>query len=148
MHDPPFPRPTCGGSRDRLERPRMAPAGPRASGARRIQNLVPLTPAGRYDGGMGRLPKRYPWWLATTMAVIALAVGLILVESGRPVYRVGRVHDGMTYQEVEGLPGPPDGVQPWWSDGLPVYLWKFRGGSYVWVSMDEDGRVRSKEFRP
>jgi hypothetical protein len=95
---------------------------------------------------MGPLWKRYLWWLAAPLALVALAMGVIVVESRRPVNRVGWVYNGMTYREVQGLLGSPDSVQPWWSDGLPCYLWKFRDGSYVWLYMDAGDRVRSREF--
>ncbi len=97
---------------------------------------------------MARLPTRCRRWLPATIALVALAVALFLVEARRPVNRVGRVRNGMTAGDVEGLFGPPHRVHPWWKDGLPCYLWEFQDGSHVWVYMDEEGRVRSKEFRP
>jgi hypothetical protein len=94
---------------------------------------------------MARLPKCCPWWLAAALAVLVLAVGWILVAPQPPV---NRVRNGMTYEVVEALLGPPDQVDARWSDGLPVYEWKFQGGSHVSVSMDREGRVRSKDFHP
>jgi hypothetical protein len=92
---------------------------------------------------MARLRKRYLWWLAAALAVIALGVGLVLVEPQPPV---NRVRNGMTHEEV--ILAPPDRVEAWWSDGLPVYAWRFGDGSCLFVYMNGADRVQCKEFYP
>jgi hypothetical protein len=50
----------------------------------------------------------------------------------------------MSDREVEGLLGPPDGVDTWPPNGCPVYVWRSRDGSVVTVFMDGQGRVLAK----
>ena len=90
---------------------------------------------------MARFRKRSLWLLAAILALVAIVLGLVLADSLRPV---NRLHNGMSYREVEGLLGPPDGVDTWPPNDCPVYVWRFRDGSVITVFMDGQGRVLAK----
>jgi hypothetical protein len=90
---------------------------------------------------MARFRRRHLWLLVAILAPVAVVLGLVLADSLRPV---NRVHNGMSYREVEGLLGPPDGVDTWPPNGWPVYVWRFRNGSVVTVFTDGQGRVLAK----
>jgi hypothetical protein len=79
--------------------------------------------------------------LVAILAPVAVVLGLVLADSLRPM---NRVHNGMTFREVEGLLGTPDGVDTWPPNGHPVYVWRFRDGSVVTIFTDGQGRVLAK----
>ena len=69
---------------------------------------------------MARPRKRWFWLLAAALAAVAVVLGVVLADSLRPV---NRVHNGMSYREVEGLLGRPDGADTGPPSGCPVYKW-------------------------